>query len=187
VPGSGHIVGPVGRNVERTADFWELYVRKFIYDYKLDQPQSNQALQILADAKKQAGEYLTSHSMDYERLQTRLAEAAGDAQAVAEIQKQMTELNKPLQVDMFNEMKERLDKIPTEAQREAQADSRPRRGMANAVHGAATAPGSRPRAIASRPWATRPATASRPSLRRSPASASATRSRTVASRPAAHR
>jgi hypothetical protein len=187
--GLSRVVPPRSLAVDRHADFWELYVRKFIWDYKLDETQSNQALQILTDAKKQANEYLASHSMDYEALRTRLAGAAGDANVMAEVQKQIAELNKPIQVDMFNELKERLDRIPTEAQREAYFANLPGKKASDAPAGgaAASAPGTRPHAIASRPTTSRPATASRPALRRSPASGPATRGRTAASQPTPQR
>ena len=139
VPAPTRISGPTASSDNsRLGDLWEMYVRKFIDNYRLEQAQANQALQILDDARKQAGEYLTSHKSDYEKLQTQLAGAAGDQKAMAEINKQIIELNKPVQVAMFNDMKLRLDKIPTDAQRKAFEESQPRRGSRQAAqpHGA---------------------------------------------------
>jgi hypothetical protein len=155
-PGTGGTSG-----TDRSADFWEMYVRKFIDNYALDQTQTNLAMQILDETKKRASEYLTSRKEEYQNLQTRLSNAAGDQAAAAEIQKQIVELNKPVQGDLFNEMKQRLDQIPTEAQRKAYDEAHPKKA-------AASGPASR--AAASRPTGTRPAasrpTATRPSLRR---------------------
>ena len=150
------IVPPGTGGTDRSADFWEMYVRKFIDNYALDQTQANLAMQILDDTKKRANEYLTSRKEEYQNLQTRLTNAAGDQAAAAEIQKQIAELNKPVQGDLFNEMKQRLDQIPTEAQRKAYDEAHPKK---------ATASGPASRAVASRPAATRP-TASRPAATR---------------------
>jgi hypothetical protein len=159
---------------DRLIDLWEMYVSKFIDNYKLDSIQSNQALQILAGTKKQASEYLTSHKADYEKLQSQMAGAAGDQKSLAEINRQMAELNKPVQVDMFNTMKQRLDQIPTDAQRKALEESQPRRK--------ATASGPAIQAPTSRPTGTRPAT-SRAALRRSGANRGGMPVRSATSRP----
>jgi hypothetical protein len=159
-------VSPGYASTDRTADLWEMYVRRFIQNYQLDQSQSNLAMQILEETKKRANEYLASRKDEYQKLQTQLASAAGDQAASGEILKQIGELNKPVQEDLFNEMKQRLDQIPTEAQRKAYDAAHPKKATASA-------PASRP--VASRPTATRPAslrpaanrpTTSRPALRR---------------------
>ncbi len=173
------VSGPSAGSADRTADFWEMYVQKFIANYQLDQNQSNLAMQILAESRKRASEYLTSRKDEYERLQTLLANAGNDPKAAAEIQKQITDLNKPVQEDLFNEMKQRLDRIPTETQRKIFEATQAKKV-------AASGPASRPAAAASRPASSRPV-ASRPALRRSTATQPAAISRTATSQPAAHK
>jgi hypothetical protein len=165
-PAPAPVVSPGYASTDRTADLWEMYVRRFIQNYQLDQSQSNLAMQILEETKKRANEYLASRKDEYQKLQTQLTNAAGDQAVSGEIQKQIAELNKPVQEDLFNEMKQRLDRIPTEEQRKAYEAAHPKKA-------AASAPASRP--VASRPTATRPtrlrpaanrSTTSRPALRR---------------------
>ncbi len=171
-PPPGRVLGPTAGNVDRTTDFWEMYVQKFIANYQLDQNQSNLAMQILAETRKRAGEYLASRRDEYQRLQTQLAAAGSDAKAAADVQKQITELNKPVQEDLFNEMKQRLDRIPTESQRKAFEATQVKKAVASA-------PASR--AASSRP------VASRPALRRSTTSRPAAISRVATSQPAARK
>lgn len=182
----GRVVGPTASSVERSADYLEMYVRKFIDNYKLDQAQTNQAMQILAETKRRASEYVTGRKDEYEKLQSQMASVTGDQQAVAEINKQLAELNKPVQIDLVNEMKQRLDQIPTEAQRKTYEESQPKKTREQMAKGAASAPASQ-LAAASRPASSRPALTSRPALRRTPMTRPAAAGRTATSQPAAQR
>lgn len=166
--------GPTGRTPVARVDTWDIYVQRFIADYGLDQSQATQSQAILADCKKRAVEYQASHRSDYDRLQAAMAGAAKDSDA----HKQFEQLNKPID-DLFNEMKARLDQIPTEAQRKAYdlakasrggdkqaantpSQTQPARGP-TASRPAPVAP--RPQPAARAPQAPRPA-ASQPAARR---------------------
>jgi len=103
-------------------DTWELYVKKFITDYRLDESQKTAALAILKDCRDRAKQYLESRKEDKARIDGLLIEARKsqpiDREKLREGSEGLRELNKPVG-QLFNELKERLDKIPTEAQRAA--------------------------------------------------------------------
>jgi hypothetical protein len=106
-----------------SADHWDWYVRDFIEKYRLDGPQSKQAMDILAESKKRATEYRLSHRPDYQGVANLLADNPKSAPA----REKMKELGRPIE-DLFLEMGQRLEKIPTESQRkahQARATTRP--------------------------------------------------------------
>lgn len=152
----GRFVSPGYASTDRTTDLWEMYVRRFIQNYQLDNAQTNLAMQILDETKKRANEYLASRKDDYQRIQTQLASAAGDEAASAKLREQLAELNKPVQEDLFNEMKQRLDQIPTEQQRKAYEAAHPKKATASAP--AASRPAPR-RSTTTQPARPRPAAA----------------------------
>ncbi len=137
------IVGPTD-SAMRSMDIWEMYVRRFISNYGLDKTQATQAWGILSDVRKRASEYITSRKDEYEKLQTQLAAAGSDAKAAAAAREKIAELNKPVQEGLFGEMKQRLDQIPTDAQRQAyeKAHGKPRPG--DDKPGATSGPSTRP-------------------------------------------
>jgi hypothetical protein len=126
-------------------DAWGRYVEDFIVRFKLDSKQAQQSRLILGELRKRADEYRLAHKPDYEASE-RIKEGPARNEEVAR-------LDKPIQ-GMFLELKDRLDRIPTEVQRKL-AD-------AAAASRSATTPASRPasaaRILASAP-ASRPASA----------------------------
>ena len=102
-------------------DRWDLYVRGFVNRYNLDAAQTSQAMGILVDSKRRATEYWFSRKADIdaanERIKDVLADASRSDQAPA-ARKQLDDLNKPVET-LYVEMQERLNKIPTDAQRKA--------------------------------------------------------------------
>jgi hypothetical protein len=104
-------------------DHWDRHVRVFIEQYRLNGPQSKQAMDILAESKKRATEYRLSHRPDYQAVADLLADNLSSAPA----REKMKELGRPIE-DLFLEMEQRLEKIPTESQRkahQARATTRP--------------------------------------------------------------
>jgi len=151
------VIGPGGR-VERTLDYWDLYVRRFINRYKLDAAQTKQAMSILADCKKRALEYRTSHKEDFQKVQDKIRRLLGKKDARKDLEaayKELRELSKPIN-DIFQEMKQRLDQIPTEAQRRAyKAEIKRRteefRRRIRARRSTSSAPATQPGSAASQP------------------------------------
>lgn len=99
---------------------WERYVRQFIGDYLLDETQKVAVTAILRDLKDQAERYRTTHHTDLVDAEAlvRSAELAKpfDRQALEQARMIRELLNKPFD-DYFNELKSRLNSIPTERQR----------------------------------------------------------------------
>ncbi|MBN1343379.1 MAG: hypothetical protein JXQ73_11900 [Phycisphaerae bacterium] len=91
--------------------FWDVYVRDFVRKYRLDEGQRKQAEAILKDCKAQAQRHRTAHVEDYRRLHAALRKNRGDAGANEELGK----LDAPIN-DLFEELKQRLDKILTSEQ-----------------------------------------------------------------------
>jgi hypothetical protein len=102
-------------------DRWDLYVRGLISRFKLDPAQISQANAILSDSKSRATEYYFSRKAEIEAASLRVKEVQADPNLksqVAEARKQMEDLNKPIDT-LYAEMQQRLNQIPTEAQRKA--------------------------------------------------------------------
>jgi len=135
---SGQVAPPVARRPKAEAprivapmplDEWTRYVQEFIKKYKLDTKQQRQAWQILEELKKRAEEYRLSHKPDYDA-----AKRISDAKLRSE---EIELLDKPIR-EMFEELKRRLDRIPTAAQREAAkaAESQSKSSKAPTTRGA---------------------------------------------------
>ncbi|MBI5864264.1 MAG: hypothetical protein HZB38_07135 [Planctomycetes bacterium] len=124
-----------GKNFESE---WEKYVREFIQKYQLNDEQTQKANAILTQCEQQADRILTAKKSELERIESREAElrtaaaptAAGaksDAKEAREAkQKESGELAKkkeeilaPLTRIFEDQLKPKLEKLPTRAQREA--------------------------------------------------------------------
>lgn len=103
-------------------DTWELYVRSFIAKYGLDESQSRAAMSILSDCRNRAKQHIEAHQGDKEKADAEFAEARAEKPINRERLKvasdMLKEINTPIAA-MFNELKTRLDKLPTPAQRAA--------------------------------------------------------------------
>jgi hypothetical protein len=91
-------------------DEWDRYVETFATRYSLGARQVQQCQQILKELRKRAEEYRLSHKQDYN--------LAGQIKEIPVRNEQIRQLDKPI-LDMFAELKSRLEYIPTDAQRKA--------------------------------------------------------------------
>ncbi|MBK9127302.1 MAG: hypothetical protein IPM13_05835 [Phycisphaerales bacterium] len=96
-------------------DEWEIYVENFIRRYKLDDAQQNTARRILASVQEQRERYLRRRLADITALERKLAAAQGEEDK-AKIRAELERLQAPLE-RYFNELKERLDRLPSKKQR----------------------------------------------------------------------
>lgn len=107
---------------------WEAYTRAFIQRYKLNEEQTQKALSILHDCQERGRAYLVQHKDELAELDDRakkLAEQTGvkrDKER-ANIRRQRERLAKPLNDIFEQQLKPRLDKLPTRAQRKAAEDA----------------------------------------------------------------
>ncbi len=109
------------RPVQPELDRWDLYVRGFINRFKLDAAQTGQAMSILTESKNRATEYYFSRKADIEAANARIREVVADParrEQVPTARKELEDLNQPVD-NLYAEMQERLNQIPTEEQRKA--------------------------------------------------------------------
>jgi len=108
-------------------DYWELYVKTFIEAFELDKGQQTMAYSILRDMKLKADTFRKDHAGEYAEAQKQINELSNcktsdkvDGRNVMEVlaerKKKLQDIDKPL-LDMFEELKDRLMKVPTDAQR----------------------------------------------------------------------
>lgn len=103
---------------------WEAYTRRFIARYALNKSQSDKALGILKNCQNQGLRYLARNRNKLEKLEKRSAElrkadATGNAGQLSKISEQLARLAQPLDDIFEKQLKPRLDKLPTRAQRKA--------------------------------------------------------------------
>ena len=122
-PGQGQQIVPGPRRGANTPEAkWERYVRMFNNDYRLDDTQQRSTGAVLQDLKDHAGQYRKTH---YKEL-VEADELVRDAQMAKPFDKQSLDTarrirylrNKPFD-DWFDELKSRLEQVPTEKQRAA--------------------------------------------------------------------
>ncbi len=105
----------------QNVDAWTTYVQTFVANYRLETGQSEASYRILNELQRRAAEFTSSHSMDLAYLDQQSQEAASPDDRAA-IDRDRKAVLQPI-AGMFQELKDRLDLLPTDAQRAA--DSRP--------------------------------------------------------------
>lgn len=124
---------------------WERYVQEFIHRYALDEEQTQRALSVLQESQHRANAYVDTRREQFERIEQRVAafEDLNELRASGELDdlvSRMQSLMKPIDEVFERELKPRLDRLPTRAQREAAE----RADAASGSAASAPAPGSRP-------------------------------------------
>jgi hypothetical protein len=99
----------------QNTDAWTTYVQTFVARYRLDTVQSEASYSILKELHRRAAEFASSHTMDLAYLEQQSQEAASPDDQAA-IDRDRRALLQPI-AGMFQELKDRLDMVPTEAQR----------------------------------------------------------------------
>lgn len=110
---------PEAPTAPKPKDDWTIYVEGFIKRYQLDEGQQNQARRILRSLQEQRHNYLTRKVDEINALERRLKAAETDEQR-EKVQAELKRLNEPLG-RWFEQLKERLEPIPTRKQRAAAA------------------------------------------------------------------
>lgn len=96
---------------------WREYVEAFVRIYNLDEGQRTSVVSILSELKQRAISHRDGHREAITRLEQRIHNFTGSKEEQAELKKQLTELYGPID-EMFNELKRRIEQVPTTAQRE---------------------------------------------------------------------
>ena len=103
---------------------WDRYVKEFIEKYELNDEQTQKANSVLEDCKSQANGYLASRKAKIELIDKQLAElrTSKDKNKAAQTKKlseQRQEMLAPIDQIFEKQLKPRLDRLPTRAQRKA--------------------------------------------------------------------
>ncbi len=112
---------------------WDKYVKDFIAKYSLDESQQQQAATILADCKTQATRYADAKKSEIATIDGQLEETKKStdkdkSKKLADLNAQRTKLMEPVGKIFEEQLKPRLEKIPTRAQRKAAAQTSGRAG-----------------------------------------------------------
>jgi len=104
--------------------FWEAYVREFIGRYQLNAEQRQKSWGILRSCQEQGDAHVNKHKSELDRLDQRikaLPNLKGEerVKGEAQIKRDRQRLLKPLDDIFERQLKPRLDKLPTRAQRKA--------------------------------------------------------------------
>jgi hypothetical protein len=103
---------------------WETYVREFIQKYQLDEAQTQRAQSILKDCQATAQSIMQKRKDEIEQLDKKLMTLATDAKdadklkELNEIGNRRNKLLEPIGEIFEKQLKPRLEKLPTRAQRE---------------------------------------------------------------------
>ena len=128
-----------------SADQWEQYVRQFIERYALTEEQASRANKILKSCQSQRDRLMRNRAEQLEKLDRqeqalRTSDNPNKAKEQAEITAQRAKLMAPIDSIFDKQLKPRLEKIPTRAQREA-AEKAPAAGRTTPGKPASVVPG----------------------------------------------
>lgn len=106
---------------KRHETIWAEYVRKFVVRYQLDAEQADKAILILHECEDRAREYVQRKKRDFEELERAVvanaAEEPPDPDKSNRLGRREVELMAPIQEIFERQLKPRLEKLPTRAQR----------------------------------------------------------------------
>lgn len=101
---------------------WQKYTREFIARYRLDEDQAQRARQICKDCETQRDHYRNRRKAEFAAVDDaeRAARASGAAaEEWNKLRENRSRLEAPMQAIFEEQLKPRLEKLPTRAQREA--------------------------------------------------------------------
>ncbi|MBI5863222.1 MAG: hypothetical protein HZB38_01660 [Planctomycetes bacterium] len=99
-------------------DEWERYTREFIHRYALDSEQRQKAQLILHECQERRTTYLRTKKDALNKIEMKLLSKPADSEK-SRVTEQVAEMLKPVERIFEEQLKPRLDRLPTRAQREA--------------------------------------------------------------------
>jgi hypothetical protein len=116
--------GPAKATGEVPEGAWEKYVREFIEKYKLNDEQAQKANTVLEDCKSQRDRYLRGRQEQIEQLDKQIEELKNSkdknkATHLAKLTDTRKKLMEPIDQIFEQQLKPRLERLPTRAQRRA--------------------------------------------------------------------
>lgn len=123
-PGRQPARSTAGANEDNFESKWEAYVKQFIERYDLNEEQQAQAHKILKSCQNTADRYMRGRRTAIDEIDKELGKLATSqepdkAQKLSQLTQKRTELLKPLDEIFERQLKPRLEKLPTRAQRDA--------------------------------------------------------------------
>lgn len=111
--------------MRRHAGLWERYVRDFIERYKLLDEQKQRAWAVLLECRNEADAVIDRHRPRLTELISKMlaAKEQGEADKERELTAQIKKLRAPVDDIFEQQLKPRLEKLPTRAQRKAAEDA----------------------------------------------------------------
>lgn len=109
------VPAPSADGVAPRSSQWRQYVEDFIKRYRLDAVQQKTAFGVLEQLERRAAAFEQVHGARLSELRARLARTARDAERKA-LSEEMNSVAAPLNA-MYEELKQRLETLPTEQQR----------------------------------------------------------------------
>jgi hypothetical protein len=116
---------PAGKSAGKEFESqWEKYVREFIEKYKLNDEQSQKAYAVLEDCEAQANRYVQGRKGQIEQYDKQIEELKSSkdkekSKKIAELTEKRNQLMSPIDRVFEKQLKPRLEKLPTRAQRRA--------------------------------------------------------------------
>jgi hypothetical protein len=107
---------PGGAVAHEPPDPWTAYVQAFVLRHALDAAQRQTAYAILNELQQRATGYMLAHRPDLQELDRRVSQASVEDRSAA--QRDRDAMMRPVDL-MFQELKDRLEPLPTTAQRTA--------------------------------------------------------------------
>jgi len=112
--------------LRRHVEMWERYVRQFIDRYRLDDEQQQKAWAVFLECRRRADAIIDRHRDRLTELvsESLAAREAGEREKAEKLAREAEELRAPVDRIFEEELKPRLDRIPTrEQRRQAEADT----------------------------------------------------------------
>jgi hypothetical protein len=111
---------PIAKTTKAEKDEWTRYVEAFIHRYQLDDEQKQKAYALLEQQLHRREHYELGKAPEIERIKSMYEKAGTDAKKLALAESAYQKLNKPRE-RMFEQLKQKLETLPTRAQRRAAA------------------------------------------------------------------
>jgi len=109
---------------------WEAYTRRFVEMYRLNDDQSQKAWSVLKQCQERANQYIAKNRAEFEKLEQRIGKLRGsqdakEREALPALEMRYASLLEPIHQILEDQLKPRLEKLPTRAQRQAATQPAP--------------------------------------------------------------
>ncbi len=113
-------IGEPPDQIALEVDAWTKYVENFSRVFELEIAQTTSVVSVLDELRQRALAHRDRHREEIAALERRIAEFSGDNEALEALREELTKLYGPVD-EMFQELKQRVETVPTAGQRAAAA------------------------------------------------------------------